>query len=66
MANEGDTRLALPVREAARRLSISESGAWNLIRRGELRATRIGGRTLLAVRELERYVALCTAPREAK
>jgi excisionase family DNA binding protein len=42
------------VEEAARRLEVSRATAWRMIKRNELAATRIGGRTRIAVADLRR------------
>lgn len=51
-----DTRVAVPVHEAARRLSLAERTAWREIAAGRLRSFKIGRRRLVAVTELAAFV----------
>ncbi len=48
-------RLGIP--EAAGALRISRAYLYEKIRRGEIRATKDGARTFIALTELQRYVA---------
>lgn len=48
-------RLLYSRKEAAEKLSISLRTLCNIISRGELKVRRIGGRTLISHRELERF-----------
>jgi excisionase family DNA binding protein len=49
-------RLCIPVPEAARLLSISRNYAYELVRRGELPATRFGKRILIPRALLEKRI----------
>jgi excisionase family DNA binding protein len=49
--------LLLSVTLAAQVLGIGRTMAWELIRSGELRTVRVGARRLVAMRDLEQYVA---------
>lgn len=49
-------RLAVSVEDASAALGISRSRAYEVIRRGELRAIRLGGRLLVPWTELVRVV----------
>ena len=49
--------LAVSVEEAARRLSISRSLAWELVWGGRLPTVRLGRRRLVPVKALERLMA---------
>ena len=48
-------KLLLTVKEAADRLSLSRSFAYDLIRRGELRSLKIGASRRIHVDDLEAY-----------
>ncbi len=48
--------LAHPVHTAAQLLGIGPSKTWALIAEGKIRATRIGRRTLISAREIERVL----------
>jgi excisionase family DNA binding protein len=50
-------QLLLSVPEAAARLGIGRTFAWQLVHAGELRAVAVGRRRLVPVAELERFVA---------
>jgi excisionase family DNA binding protein len=49
-------RLAYSVHEAAGALGLSASSIWKWISLGQLRAVRVGGRTLIPADELERIL----------
>ena len=49
-------RLAVSVNEAAAALGLSASSIWKWISLGQLRAIRIGGRTLITAEELKRVL----------
>jgi hypothetical protein len=53
--------LAVPIPEAGRLLSISARTAWTLCDEGKLRSFKIGTRRLVAVKEIERFLADSTA-----
>ena len=57
-----DERLVLSVDEAARRLGISRTHAYELVGRGELPSIRLGRRVLVPRRSLERLVEGDAAP----
>jgi excisionase family DNA binding protein len=46
-------RTAYSAQEAAQMLGLSESSIWRAIRRGQLKATKIGGRTLIAAHQID-------------
>lgn len=48
--------LAVPVKEAARRLSVSPDTVYRAIKRGDLQAKRLAGRIVVPVRALEAFV----------
>jgi excisionase family DNA binding protein len=48
--------LALPVEEIARRLSLSPSFVWKLIRQNDIAAIRLGRRTLVPASEIARLM----------
>jgi excisionase family DNA binding protein len=48
--------LALPVDEFARRLSLSQSFIWKLIRQNDIAAIRLGRRTLVPTSEIARLM----------
>jgi len=50
-------KLLYSIRDAASILSLSKSGLYYLIATGHLKPRRIGGRTLLHYKELERFAA---------
>lgn len=50
-------KLAYQVREAAAAVGVSRSKLYELMRSGEVRAFKGGGRTLIAADELRRWVA---------
>jgi excisionase family DNA binding protein len=54
-------RLADTIPEAARRMACSPGLLYALARRGELRLTRLGRRTLVLRSEQARVLAACTA-----
>lgn len=59
ISNQGHVtqpRMAFSIPEAARVIGISQSKFWNMIREREVKATRLGGRTLITVRELSRLL----------
>lgn len=49
-------KLAYSVHEAAATLGLSASSIWKWISLGQLRAVRVGGRTLIPADELERIL----------
>lgn len=51
-------RLVYSVREAAAALDLCPNTIYNLIDRGELRAHKVGRRTLIAVADVRRLVGL--------
>jgi excisionase family DNA binding protein len=51
-----ETRLTLSVNEAAKRLGVSRSLTYELIRAGDLPAVRLRGRRLISVEALEQFV----------
>lgn len=48
--------LLISIPEAGRRLGLGRSSAYDLVYRGELGSVRVGGRRLVPLAELERYV----------
>lgn len=50
------TKLAYSVHEAAAALGLSASSIWKWISLGQLRAVRVGGRTLIPADELNRIL----------
>lgn len=56
MAEMVNERLLLTVEEAARRLGIGRSFAWELVRKGELPSIRIGRLVRIPVRTLDEWV----------
>lgn len=50
------TKLAYSVHEAAAALGLSASSIWKWISLGQLRAVRVGGRTLIPAGELRRIL----------
>ena len=44
--------------EAARQLSISRSGLYNLIKKGEIRVAKIGHRTVVPATEIDRLLSV--------
>ena len=57
MIHELNTPLAHRVPEACRRLGIGRSALYELIKAGELRAIKIGKRTLIPETELQKIIA---------
>lgn len=53
MATELVSSMAVPVEEAARRLNISRSLAWELVWSGRLPTVRLGRRRVVPVKALE-------------
>jgi excisionase family DNA binding protein len=49
-------RLALSIDEAAAALGLSASSIWKWISLGQLRAVKLGGRTLITAEELDRVL----------
>lgn len=49
-------RATRSVRETASILGISTRSAWNAVRRGEIKAFRIGGRVLVPLSEIDRLL----------
>ena len=56
--NTAAERLAYTVREAAAALGVGRDAVYNAINRGELRAVRFGGTTLVPRVELERLLGI--------
>jgi excisionase family DNA binding protein len=56
LPNQNIVPLAHPVHTAAQLLGIGPSKTWALIAEGKIRATRIGRRTLISAREIERVL----------
>ena len=56
LPNQNIVPLAHPVHTAAQLLGIGPSKTWALIREGKIRATRLGRRTLITAREIERLL----------
>ncbi len=56
MAEMVNERLLLTVEEAARRLGIGRSFAWELVRKGELPSIRLGRLVRIPVRTLDEWV----------
>lgn len=54
--NNHEHSLAISVEEAARRLGLGRTTLYALFQQGELRAIRVGHRTLVPTAELRRYV----------
>lgn len=52
--------LACSINAAIYRLGISRTTLYSLIRKGEIRTFRIGGRTLIAEAELRGFVEKCS------
>ena len=52
-----DTPLAYKVPDACRRLGVSRSLLYDLIKTGELKAIKVANRTLIPESELQRFVA---------
>lgn len=48
--------LGLSVAEASKRLSVSQSHTWKMIRNGELRVVRFGRRTIVPLIEIARIL----------
>lgn len=61
-ANDAANQLLLTVGEAARRLAMSERGAWSLVLSGALPSVRVGRLRRVAVTDLHDYVS--NAPRQ--
>ena len=49
--------MLLSIMESARRLGIGKTRVFELLKAEELHAVRLGGRTLIPIAELERFVA---------
>jgi excisionase family DNA binding protein len=49
--------MLLSITESARRLGIGKTRVFELLKAEELHAVRLGGRTLIPIAELERFVA---------
>ncbi|MFT5323143.1 MAG: excisionase family DNA binding protein [Planctomycetaceae bacterium] len=54
---DGDTKLAIRYREAAKALDVCERTIWGLVRDGKLRNIRVGRAVRIPVAELERFIA---------
>jgi excisionase family DNA binding protein len=52
-----ETRMLIPVEEAARRLSIGRTIMYDLVMSGELATVKIGRRRLVPVKALDAYIA---------
>jgi excisionase family DNA binding protein len=57
MNTANDTPLAHKVPDACRRLGVSRSLLYDLIKTGELKAIKVANRTLIPESELQRFVA---------
>lgn len=55
-------RRAVSVADAARALGLGVTSTWRLVGTGEIRALRIGGRTLIPTSELDRLVSGAIQP----
>jgi excisionase family DNA binding protein len=55
-------RMAFSIPEAARVIGISQSNFWSMIREKEVRAIKLGGRTLITARELSRLLGVSGSP----
>jgi excisionase family DNA binding protein len=53
---KNDNRLAYGVKDAAEKIGISASKLWAMIANREISCVRLGGRTLITVRELSRLL----------
>jgi excisionase family DNA binding protein len=53
---QAGNRLAFSVHEAAAALGLSASSIWKWISLGQIRAVKIGGRTLIKIDELQRLL----------
>ncbi len=51
----------LTIKETAVYFRISHTGVWRLIRDGRLRATRIGGRTLVRPADADAFLETCAS-----
>ncbi len=51
--------LAHSVPDAARLLGVGVSKVWEMVRTGEIRSVRLGRRTVITQRELERVLGTC-------
>ncbi len=60
-----DGAVAVSVREAARRLGIGRSLAYNLIAQGDLPSFKVGNRRLLLVSDVDDYAARRAAEKAA-
>lgn len=58
-------KLSYSVGESAEALGLSPATVWDMIRKGELEAKRLRGRTLLPLTELERVLAEAPGARAA-
>jgi excisionase family DNA binding protein len=54
--HQQQTKLAYSVNETAAALGLSASSIWKWISLGQLRAIRVGGRTLITAEELDRVL----------
>lgn len=57
MTKTSNTPLVHRIPEACARIGVGRSRLYDMIRRGEINAIKIGGRTLIAESELQRIVA---------
>lgn len=53
-----EPRLAMGVREAAAAIGVGKDALYKAIRRGEIRTTKLGSKTLVPVQELERLLGI--------
>lgn len=53
---KADPATALTVADAARRLAVSESHFWKMIKDGEVRAVKFGRRTIIPLAEILRVL----------
>ncbi len=49
--------LAVGVNTAAQMLDVSPSKCWDMLRRGEIPRVRMGGRTVVRIRDLEAFLS---------
>jgi excisionase family DNA binding protein len=54
---KGGTRAAYSATETAEKLGVSEASIWRAIRRGQLKAIKFGGRTLITAGSINRVLS---------